>query len=636
MKRGRFYNLLTLAAFLLFGLLFFSPQPTFAQSKTFEWTRFDVDITLMPNGDMRIVETQTLQFSGDPFRSGYATIYTGKTGSNDGIVDFQLREGDTVYRNSTSQSPGTYSTSQEGDSYYVDWFFAPTTGSHTYVFSYTVKGGVIVGTFEQGDGDQIYWIAIPDDHPGFVNASKVTVHLPEGVAPQQYEGTTNYLVAGYLGNTEDKAVQTAVFADGRTITFTYDQRLAPGTPLKVRVQFPHGLLDIPVPAWQSSQQKADVGNLIILVIALLIAVGGPLIVLLLWYLEGKDPALTVAIPEIITEPPDDLPPGMVGTLLDESADMQDIMATVVDLAKKGYIEMTELDSNNFVFKRIKIETNELRQYETDILQGFFATGQPERTLDSMRYKFASKIPAIQTKLYEELVREQLVPKSPEKVRAQYRGIGCGFMILTGLIFFILTTLLPELSTTFCVVIAAGLVSVSLLAVSSIMPVKTAKGAETAAKWKAFKKYLRTIESHRKLDEANDIFEKYLPYAIAFGIERSWINKFSSVPTTRIPGWYIPRPYNTYGRPISGTSVGDGMPTLGGSTPTLQGMSQGLTGGLSSMSSGLTRMLNSTSTIMKSTPPPPSSGGGRSSGGSSRGFSGGGGHRGGGGGGRGFR
>jgi hypothetical protein len=69
-----------------------------------------------------------------------------------------------------------------------------------------------------------------------------------------------------------------------------------------------------------------------------------------------------------------------------------------------------------------------------------------------------------------------------------------------------------------------------------MPQKTHAGAEAAAKWRAFKAYLESIERYEKLDQAQNIFDAFLPYAIAMGLEQSWVSKFSSVQTAS-PEWY---------------------------------------------------------------------------------------------------
>jgi uncharacterized membrane protein len=616
---------------LLFFTIFLPLQTSSAQTKSFYWEQFDVDITLLENGEMRVVETQVLNFSGAPFTYGYGTIYTGSNGNNDGIVDISVSDDNGSYTESSSNAERTFEVSRSSDTVDITWYFEPTVGRRTFQFSYTVVGGIQVGSFEEGDGDQIYWKAIPADHPSWIEASQVTIHLPEGVQPQINSNTGDYLVAAYIDEAETDRVQMRVGDDGRTILYDLQTALATDQQLEVRVQFPHGLLDIATPKWQNRAQQADLISLVVLVIALLILIGGPLAVLLLWYARGRDPETGIVVPEYITEPPNDLPPAVVGTLVDEKADMRDIISTLLDLARRGYLTISE-EKNNHSFTRTEKSDNDLRPFEQRFLKDIFR-GKEERSLTSLRYKFADKLPNLRKMLYQELVNDGLVPKSPETVRNSY---GCfSFVVMAGALgafFAIPAALGADILTAVCPAFAIGLTGVAFLIVSRYMPAKSQKGTETAAQWQAFKTYLQNIEQYRSLEDAGDIFEKYLPYATAFGLERTWIRKFTAVPTTPIPTWYYPYPY--YGMPRGHTNrPASSQPGGGMTAPSLEGMSGSLTGGLESMSSGLTRMLNSTSTIMKSTPPSTSSSG-RSSGGFSGGF-GGGGFSSGGGGSRGF-
>ncbi|MCB9418765.1 MAG: DUF2207 domain-containing protein [Ardenticatenaceae bacterium] len=604
---------------LLFFILLLQPQNSFAQTKSFYWSQFDVDITLLESGDMRVVETQTLDFSGAPFTYGYGTIYTGSKGNNDGIVDISVSDDKGSYIEASNNAERTFKVSRSSDEVSIYWYFEPTVGSRTFKFSYTVVGGIQVGTLEAGDGDQIYWKAIPADHPSWIEASRVTIHLPEGVQPQINSNTGDYLVAAYVDEKESDRVQINVGDNGRTITYDLQTALATDQQLEVRVQFPHGILNITTPDWQKRAQQADAISLAVVVIALLILIGGPLAVLLLWYARGRDPELGIVVPEYITEPPNNLPPAVVGTLVDEKADMRDIISTLLDLARRGYITITE-EQNNHVFNRTEKSDSDLRPFEQRFLKDIFR-GQEERSLNSLRYKFADKLPNLRKMLYQELVTDGLVPRSPETVRNSY---GCfSFVIMAAAVgaFFAVPAILgADIVTAVCPAFAIGLTGVAFLVVSRVMPAKTQKGTETAAQWQAFRNYLQNIDQYRSLEDAGDIFEKYLPYATAFGLERTWIRKFTAVSTTPMPTWYHPYPY--YGRPFGHMGKpASSIPGGGMTAPSLEGMSGSLTGGLESMSKGLTRMLNSTSTIMKSTPPSSSSG--RSSGGFSGGFSGGG-------------
>ena len=103
---------------------------------------------------------------------------------------------------------------------------------------------------------------------------------------------------------------------------------------------------------------------------------------------------------------------------------------------------------------------------------------------------------------------------------------------------------------------------------------------------AFKRYLQNLEKYTKVEEAGQIFGDYMPYAVAFGLEDSWIAKFRDVqappPIWWIP-WGYPRPY--YGGGYGGGHVGGGggipanMPGggmgEGGPRPTLSDMSRGM-------------------------------------------------------------
>lgn len=614
-----------LPIFLSLSLLLLLQRSASAQTKSFYWERYDVDITLLDNGDLRVVEEQTLNFSGEPFTFGYATIPTGRDGGNDGLEDVTVSEGDTLYSQSRSNSMHTFEVVEESGQVVINWYFPPAVGQRTYTFSYTAKGAVRVGE----EGDQIFWKAIPADHPAYVAAGRVTIHLPSGVEPQRQVDTGEPLIAAYVGGTEDDTVAIGLSEDGRRITYEMSEGLAVGEMLEVRVQFPHGQLPIETSNWQRQEQIADAMGLVVLAVAILIVIGGPLAVLLLWYLRGRDPEVG-PMADILAEPPDSLPPAVVGTLIDEKADMQDVVSTLVDLARRGYLTMTEEKGSDYQFTRTDKPTSDLRPFEQQFLTHLFGRHQ-SRELNDLKYKFAQHLPGIRSAMYEELKREGLFARSPQGVRNSYLALGVAVLVVAGLGFVALPAALGELvATAVCPALALGLTGVALLITANFMPAKTMKGAEASAKWQAFKKYLQEVERHTKLEEAGEIFEKFLAYAIAFGLERSWIRKFATLPTTPIPPWYVPYPHPYYGGGTFGRMGGGSSPASGGGPPSLEGMSRGLTGGLENMSAGLTRMLSSTATILKSTPPSTSSGGrvgGGFSGGFGGGFSGGGGSRG---------
>jgi hypothetical protein len=587
-----------------------NPTNALAQSKTLIWEQYHTEITVETDGDLRIVENQTIQFTSGTFTYGYRTIPMDKT---DGITDIRIFEGNKEFVKSTLQNEYTFSVDEQDNELVVYWYFPPTSNaSHTYTFKYTVQGGVKINPDE---GDSVFWKAIPPDHDFPIKDGRATIRFPNGVE---------------FGDIVSFGVNTEASTEGNTVYFVSKEGLASGEELEVGVAFAPGLIQANPPDWQQKEDKADTANLILGFIGILILITGLVGVLLLWYVRGRDPNIGL-VAEYLTEPPSNIPPGVAGTLVDEKADIQDVIASLVDLARRGYLEMVESKASRglfglgggkseFDFRRTEKSWEGLLPFERKILSKVFGS-RSERSLTDLRNNFYTAIPKIKKGLYKETVKRKFFRTDPDTVRGRYTGLGLGLLIVVGGIgFFAFTMLVDTAGAIICPFVAVGIVAIAIIIAGQAMPVKTQKGAEESAKWKAFKRYLQDIDRYTNLEEATDQFDKYLPFAIAFGLERSWINKFSSVPTTPVPIWYYPVWMGSHDRhtTFSGTSGSTG----GGKTPSLDGMSKGIGTGLSSMSAGLVSMLNSTSSTLVSRPQSSgSSGGGGWSGG---GFSGGGG------------
>src|SRR6185295_1434583 len=117
----------------------------------------------------------------------------------------------------------------------------------------------------------------------------------------------------------------------------------------------------------------------------------------------------------------------------------------------------------------------------------------------------------------------------------------------------------------------------------VMPAKTRKGAEEAAKWRAFYEYLQNLEKYSDVEEASKHFDDFLPYAVAFGLDRAWVRRFAQVQNVPIPYWYYPtymggRYHGGYiaGSPLPRPAMGGGLPGplahAGGSGVSLDSMS----------------------------------------------------------------
>jgi len=616
----------------------------YAQGRSVVGERFDVDLTVQTNGDVDVTETRTIAFQGGPFHYGFRTIPLSRL---EGITNVEFYEGDRRYQQSSNESPYTFKTSVKGGDFNLRWYFPETSDStHTFILKYTAKGAVRI----YDAGDQIWWTAVEGDRGYPVQASQVTVHLPEGVNEiQKWESYG--------------ATARAEVVDPRTIVFTTEKTIGPGQSLDVRVQFPHGVVEAAPPAWQKEfdAQAAEQGgqgasatnpygqliNLLAGFIGLFIAVFGTVGLFVLWYTRGRDAPVPM-VAEYLPQPPSHLPPGVVGTLLDETADMEDIIATIVDLARRGVITMQEVKHKgflgigvrrDFVFEK-QDHQETLRPYEKTLLHELFK-GRKSRKLSSLKQKFYQAVPKLQDELYDEVVHEGFFQRSPESTRRIYIVLGVLGLVLSFITGFLALFVMSFAGAVVCIPFGVGVVSVGMLIFARVMPRKTTKGSEAAAQWQAFKRYLANIEDYADLEQAKGIFDRYLPYAIAFGLADRWVQKFTEVDAPAPPWfqpagpiwgepWYGPgrRGYRRGGRPvIVGGGGGRGetgpapeMGRPGGGMPDLQDTSDSFGRGLQSMSDGLASMLNTAGSILSSAP---SSGGGGGWSGGGGGFSGGG-------------
>ena len=582
-----------------------------AQDKKYYWEFIDVDITVLENSDIRVVETQKFVFTQGSFHFAYRNIPMDRLES---VTDVSVSEGGMEYRRG-SEDPGTFTTSREDGDFRITWYYPYTSdAARTFDIAYTVKGGL---RFYEG-GDQLWWKAVFPDRSFPVRSSRVTVHLPAGISREELK------TAAYFTDADVEIV------DGSTVVFTAGD-IKPGQELEVRVQFPHGIVEGQPPSWQVAGDRLadyntryrDLVNLAFGALGLLIPIVGFVALYLLWYTRGRDVPVGV-VADYLAEPPSDLPPGLAGALVDEKADMKDIVATIVDLARRGVIHITEEEEPGFLgigkrrdFLFELLEHNEqLQSYEKTLLRKFFGRTRKRIYLSDLKDKFYTAIPGMRSQMYKEVVRRGFFPRSPEATRKMYLALGAvmvvGAVVLgVGAMVFLFT----YADTAFCPAAGIFLVGLVLVVVGQVMPRKTREGALAAAKWRAFERYLRGIEKYTNLERAQEIFEKYLPYAIAFGLERQWVSKFAEV-NTPAPTWYHPYPpVIVHGGPGRRGGVGTGVPDMGeggASLPSLQGASDGMMVSLQSMSDGLFSMLNSASSTLSSSPS--SSGGGFSGGG----------------------
>jgi uncharacterized membrane protein len=265
----------------------------------------------------------------------------------------------------------------------------------------------------------------------------------------------------------------------------------------------------------------------------------------LWRVRGRDPdRLPIAARY---EPPDQMSPAELGTVVDGRPDMRDITATIVDLAVRGYVHITEskedrlfglLSSTDYTFtmKKPRESWSELKTHERDLMAGLFGPGQDEVHLSDLKNKFYKHLTPLREDLYRMLVRAGYYTGRPDRVRLLYIVLAilvAVFLAIVG------GRIMNARGMQAGAAVAGGILSgIIIAAFGWVMPARTVRGTRELEKILGFQEFLSRVEGDRleRVVKTPEMFERFLPYAMALGVEENWARAFEGL-FSQPPQWY---------------------------------------------------------------------------------------------------
>jgi hypothetical protein len=386
------------------------------------------------------------------------------------------------------------------------------TGLHTYVIDYTVSGALSYFS----DHDELYWNITGTDWQ--VNQENVngTVRLPDGVGMSEVKTLCFTGISGGLS-------QDCKIVAENTSTSVSAGIVKAGEGLTIVVRFPKGLVEFlepkPYVAFENTWYgKLIIGLIFILlgVLALIWYIGLPLYIPIKWYIQGRDP--TSQSVRVWFDPPKangrELSPAETGSLIDETVDMRDMFGSLIQLAQRGYFQIVEEKKGQFVFKKKKEwkGVNGLLSFERELLNGLFGSSEECRLKGR---DVSSEMQQVTEKLYTQVVSDGFFKHNPQSIRTKYYALA-GVALFTGNI----------------------LLAVIAFLFGKNMPAKTSEGAHQASIAKSLKTFLSSQERQLEFQAKNQMmFEKLLPYAVAFGVEKIWAGRFKDLAFAN-PSWYV--------------------------------------------------------------------------------------------------
>jgi len=280
---------------------------------------------------------------------------------------------------------------------------------------------------------------------------------------------------------------------------------------------------------------------------LFLPIGAFFLMFWMWWTRGRDPRLRPIAAQY--EPPDKLTPGEVGTLIDNSVDMRDITASIVDLAVRSYLVIEEQKkdqllgltySKEYVFhlKKPRSEWNTLKPHEQELLDGFFSGGNAgdSISLSDLHNRFYQNIPGIRNQIFASLVGNGYYARRPDSVRSGYIlfGVVAAFILIWGG-----SRIASRMGMAPLAFVIAGILTGAIICgFGWFMPARTQAGARALEGILGFEDFLNHVEADRfnRMIKTPEMFERFLPFAMALGVEKNWSRAFQGI-YTQPPQWY---------------------------------------------------------------------------------------------------
>ena len=553
-------------------LLFLLSHATLAEEQI---RHFHSDIMVLQDGSMQVTETIEVNAENKNINRGiyrdFPTRYKDRFGNNY-VVDFTITG---VSRNGVSEPYHTENKSNGVRIYIGDKNRLVSRGVHTYRIRYTSNRQL--GFFDEHD--ELYWNVTGNDWAFPIVEASARVKLPADIPASAMTATA------YTGIQGSKAQDyTSHLEYPGTAFFRTTTDLPPRHGLTIVVGWPKGYVTEPSRREKLGYLLADNSHLLAALAGLVIIL---MYYLLMWHRVGRDPDAGVIIP--LYEPPAGYSPAAMRFIEKMNYDHSCFAAAIVNLAVKGYLKITQHD-DDFILSRTDVESVDMAAGESALIKTLLKHDRQIELKQENHQRVRQGMKAQETSLslnYEKLyflnntayfivglvltlvvlivsmlsVSRQVAPESLFLlVWLTFWSFGV-FMLIRMIItswknirnniygipsaLFITAFALPFFAAEFFVIYHLGeMVSFTLIGIMlgilllnwlfyEWLKAPTLAGRKLLDKAEGFRLFLELAEkeelAHKHpLGRTPALFEAYLPFAIALGVEQEWGEHFTDV------------------------------------------------------------------------------------------------------------
>jgi hypothetical protein len=501
-----------------------------AQAADDQITAYAAEATLTGDGVLKVTESLDLTAGGDSFRR---TLTTRVRSSADEDRTYEVRNVSATVNGRPAENFENKSIENGRE------IGLKVSGQAKVVYSYEVDN-VVADSIE---GREVSW-PIVQGYSTSIPKAEVTANLPFATWVTCFAGRTGSSMPCTSSQLAESAAlqisQNGVPAGGR-LTFlaglSGQATVQPNAEFKTR--------------W-SLGRAFTVDSSTLGLSGLLLALG-LLGAAALWFLRGRDAGKTgPGAPErpVLDGPdgpqfaaPDGIRPGQVGTVVDETADVVDITATLLDLAVRNYLTIVELPREShfgkldWELRRLNAGGPELLPYEKALLDAVFADGETVQ-VSALGHALRPRLGLVREQLYADVVTQGWFSSRPDAVRNRWTTAG---LVLLGA-GVVLTIVLAIVTKYGLVGFAVMLAGVALALVGQVAPARTARGAAVLGRVAGLQRYLAD-ENSSDLPQSHrlEFASRCLPYAAVLGLTEKWALEVAATDDDDDPdagiGWY---------------------------------------------------------------------------------------------------
>lgn len=222
---------------------------------------------------------------------------------------------------------------------------------------------------------------------------------------------------------------------------------------------------------------------------------------------------------MVYEPLKDLTPGEAGAIIDGRTDIQDIVAEILELARKKYLKI-EVEEKKVFFSKSReyIFTKQVKGQETltsaqqTLLDAIFKSGDTVK-LSQLKGKFYQSLPAIKTKIQKSLMEKKVYTSNPISIIA----LGCVFVaIATGILLFLYINFLAVIGIIWPIPIIIFQAFIGIFFAIKL-PQKTAIGTNLWLQARGLRESIKRGTWRQKINEKHLFIEEVLPFAVSLGV-----------------------------------------------------------------------------------------------------------------------